>query len=249
VAEELDPDDANHIFCTGRKGSGKSELARSFWESYPYDRLVIDPTGDVKTGDPKTVKLELPLPSRWPSPSPFREHERTTLRFVPDFGSPTYVDDMDRALGLAFNHGGQHKKAPHHRCLAWVDEVGELTGASRTPPAMKRVLHQSRHKKLSLLFCGPRPIDINKLVLTQADFIAVFPLPARADRERIAEAIGMESGDFEDAHRELMGAGKYWYLWWAGPDSELELRPPIPHANPQATTLVERYRPTEATGL
>lgn len=216
---ELDPHKAHHITCVGRKGSGKSVLAHMIWDSYPKDRLVIDPTGDVDTTDPRTGKpaedLHVPLPLRWPSNL---NGERTTLRFHPDPGSATYEDDMDAAVQLAFGKGD---------CLLWVDEVGELTNANRTPPAMRRVLHQARHRRLSTLFCGPRPIDINPLVISQADYLAVFELPNPADRKRIADNIGYELGHLEEAHAQLAEHG---YLWWDARARELEVCDPIPHA-------------------
>jgi hypothetical protein len=215
MAGQLDPRKANHVTIVGRKGSGKSVLAQRFWDSYPGDRLVIDPTGDVDTRDPKAENLTLPLPLRWPRP--FREDERSTLRFHPDVGSATYRDDMDAAVQLAFQKGS---------CLLWVDEVAELTSANNTPPAMRRVLHQSRHRRLSTLFCGPRPIDINPLVISQADYLAIFDLPNPADRKRIADVIGYDLNELEEAHGELAEHG---YLWWDTRARELEVRPPIPH--------------------
>lgn len=214
MASQLDGRKATHIAIVGRKGSGKSVLARRFWETYPYDRLVIDPTGDVDPGDPKTLNLTSPLPRRWPAKL---DDRRQTLRFAADPGSPTYEDDLDRAAGLAFGHGN---------CLLWVDEVGELTRANKTAPAMRRILHQSRHRRLSTLFCGPRPIDINPLVISQADYLAIFHLPNPADRKRCADTMGYDLAELEEAHDLL---DEHGYLWWDAVHRELEVRPPIPH--------------------
>lgn len=213
MGEQLDAGKATHIAIVGRKGSGKSVLARRFWESYPYDRLVIDPTGDVDPGDPKARNLTTPLPHRWPASL---DRERVTLRFAADPGSATYEDDLDAAAGLAFGHGN---------CLLWVDEIGELTRANKTAPAMRRILHQSRHRRLSTLFCGPRPIDINPLVISQADYLAIFHLPNPADRKRCADTMGYELAELEEAHGHLEEHG---YLWWNATARELEVRPPIP---------------------
>lgn len=213
VSVPVDPRKANHIGIIGRKGSGKSVLAQRFWDSYPYDRLVIDPTGDVDPHDPKARPLTVPLPTSWPGNL---NGERTTLRFRADPGSDTYLEDLDQAVQLAFTHG---------RCLLWVDEIGELTTANHTPPAMRRVLHQSRHRDLSLLFCGPRPVDIDKLVLTQADYLAMFEMPSPTDRQRLADTIGFDAAEFEEAHRLLVPHG---YLWWDTRQRLLEVRPPVP---------------------
>ncbi len=210
----IDPRKATHVTIVGRKGSGKSVLAQRFWDSYPYDRLCVDPTGDVDPHDPKAEQITAPVPARWPK-MPGSE-QRSTLVFKADPGTDTYIDDMDRAAGLAFVHGN---------CLLWVDEVGELTNANKTPPFMRRVLHQSRHRRLSTLFCGPRPIDINPLVISQADFLGVFHLPNPADRKRIADNIGLELDEVEEAHSMLVEHG---YLWWDTRERVLEVRPPLP---------------------
>ncbi len=221
---QLDPRRASHVFICGRKGSGKSELAHLFWDSYPFDRLVIDPTGDVDAGD-DAKPLTTPLPTTWPAPlaglvddGTGGRRRRSTFRFHADPGSATYVDDMDRAAGLAFTHG---------RCLLWLDEVGELTTANATPSHMRRVLHQARHRKLSTLFCGPRPMDINPLTYSQADYVACFDLPAPADRRRIADVCGLQLGTLEDALAEATEV-EHGFIWWDAVERELLIMPPLP---------------------
>lgn len=240
AALELDPSRATHIFVCGRKGTGKSELARAFWTSYPYDRLVIDPTGDVDPGDDRARLLEDPLPTRWPA-SLGREGERLTLVHRPDVGSDTYRDDMDRAAGLAFSHG---------RTLLWVDEVGELTSANSTPPAMRRVLHQSRHRRLSTLFCGPRPIDINPLVISQADYVACFDLPNPKDRARVADNTGLELRTFEAALAKATRT-EHGFVWWDARGRRLLIMPPLPvrARRPQPDRFADLEPRPEVTAL
>lgn len=215
---QLDPSRAHHITILGRKGTGKSFLAKRFWETYPYDRLVIDPTGDVEPGE-GAHKLEDPVPARWPM---FPSEERTTLHYKADPGSPMYLDEIDRAVGLAFTHA---------RSLLWVDEVGELSRANATPPHFRRALHQSRHRRLSLLLCNPRPIDVNPLVISQADYLATFELPNPADRKRVADNIGIDLADLE-AHLDELDP-KHGYLWWDARNRELIVMPPLPAKAPR----------------
>ena len=228
---QLDPTKPNHVTILGRKGSGKSVLAERFWRSYPGDRLVLDPTGDVDAGD-DAEKLTVPLPSRWPRRL---DDKRSTLRFVPDMGAPTYVDDMDRAVGLAFIKG---------KCLLWVDEVGELTNAHNTPPHVRRLLHQSRHRRISMLFCGPRPLDINPLVMSQADYLAVFRLPNPADRKRVADVAGLDLDTLEDALADAT-AKEHGYIWIDQRTEETLVMPPLPHRTPKPTG--RRFVDDEAT--
>jgi hypothetical protein len=214
----LDPNRANHITVIGRKGTGKSELAGLFWRSWPFDRLVIDPNGDVRDVDDDDVqRLELPLPGSWPWAAGIDEREqRSTLAFRPDFRSPTFLDDMDRAISLALSRG---------RVLLWVDEAGELMKANRTPPHSRHLLHTSRHARVSVLLCMPRPVDVDPLTMSQADYIAAFELPSPSDRKRLADVIGLDLAELEAAHNELVEHG---FLWWETRARELTVLPPLP---------------------
>jgi nucleoside-triphosphatase THEP1 len=203
---DIDPDRGAFVFCTGRKGSGKSVLSRRLFDSFPYDRLVIDPTGDVAEDlERDGVKVERLTPSVMPTRFPKSLDESqpyTTAVFVPDMGSPTAVDDMDRALGLALRN---------KRTCVWIDEIGVMTSANSTPPALKRALHHGRHDQLTLIMAGPRPIAIDPLVVSQSDFVAVFALPNPRDRRRIAEEIGWPPAELDAAVHAL---GPFEYLWY-----------------------------------
>lgn len=208
----LDPDTSHFIFVTGRKGSGKSVLAQRLWDTYPYDRLVIDPTGDIDAGE-ETENLSAPLPPSWPVR---HDDNRSSLRFVPNRLDPSYKDDIDRAVGLAFFHP---------RTLLWADEIHELTRANATPPHFDMALHQGRHQKMTLVMCGPRPMDINPLCISQADYVYVFALPNPKDRQRVAETIGFAPKEFD---RYVQGLGQYHYLRWDAREQILDLFPPLP---------------------
>lgn len=215
VRSTVDPRKPTIATVLGKKGSGKSVLARRLWETYPFDRLAIDPHNDLHAEDVK--QLREPLPSRFPAPlTDAGEPVRASFRYVPDMGSKTHQDDMDRAVGVAMNNRGR-------RTLLWLDEVGDLTSASYTPPWMRRALHTSRHRDLSMVMCGPRAIDINPLVLSQADRVYIFDLPSVRDRERVAGTIGYPAKDFDAA---VHGLGKFEFLMWDG--DELVHFPPLP---------------------
>jgi hypothetical protein len=222
VATEINPDQSTFVFATGKKGSGKSVLVRSMFDDYPYDRLVIDVTGDIARdltadGIPYTPLDPSALPLRFPSG--IDEGKPVTAVLVPDMGSPTALDDMDRALGLALSR---------HRTCVWIDEIGVMTNANATPPNLRRALHHGRHVDLTLLMAGPRPMNIDVLVLAQADYVAVFALPNPKDRARVAEEIGWPPRDFA---AEVDDLGQYEFLWYDarenGGRGELYHMPPL----------------------
>ena len=227
----IDPDKGSHIFVTGRKGQGKSILCRHLFDSFPYDRVCIDPTGDVRAdmrrqASPFT-ELTDPLPVRLPVDP---DGQPQAFVYVPDPGAPEYLDNIDRAVGLAMLHG--------KTCL-WVDEVGEVTRAGVTPPNFRRALHHGRHRQLTLLLAGPRPIDVNPLCVSQADHVFIFHLPNPADGKRVAENIGWPPREFEKAVHNL---GDHEFLWWSTKAQELTHLPALAIASPAAQAATHRDR-------
>lgn len=225
----IDPTKPAIISAWGRKGSGKSVFNRRLYASWPYDKLCVDVNGDAQPG-PDAVPLErdttgrLPLsypapPARMPGEPPARPRN---LYYRANPGSPTYYDDLDRAIALGLYPQG-------HRALVWAGEVAEfMPNAQRTGPNMRVALHQNRHYNTTLLFDGPRPAHVNRLVLGQSDFIAVFMLPDPDDRARIAKEIGYPPARFDRECDETFGRGEYWFLLWAAGEHQLYRCPPLP---------------------
>ena len=186
---ELVIGDGRIITCLGKKRSGKSKVGRLIFDSYPGDRLVIDVNG---TDGPVNGAVELrgsvdELETRWPEH--LREdREPMLIRYVPDAGSPTCLEDMDHVLGLAWRK--------QDVCVL-VHEMGLLAPAGRTPPNCRRVLQSNRHRRVTLIACAPRPITMDPLVLQQSDVAYVFDLPNPDDRKRVADNIGWPPRDFD----------------------------------------------------
>lgn len=212
----LDPDKPSRVTIVGSNDSGKSVLARYYWHSWPYDRGVLDVTGDADPGE-DVRPIEPPFPQRFPAALD-DDDKRVSVRYKPDPGSPTYLDDMDRFVGMCFRH-------PRERCLLWDDDITEVWSVNQTQPNARRVLRQSRHHGLSWLLCGPRPIGVDRLALAQASFVYVFDLPDEDDRRRVAKTIGYDVKDFDAAVQHL---DRYEYLRWDKTAKELTHFPPLP---------------------
>lgn len=200
----LDPQQGVIWTFVGKKKSGKSVLAMLVFMSYPGDKIVIDVAGDDGPVGPDVITIvgtigDGSLPDAWPEwlrrytddggPLPM------TLRYVPDAGSPTFLDDMDHIVGLAMSHG---------ECCILVHEMQVLAPANKTRKHTRRLLNHNRHNgATTALFCGPRSQGIDLLILAQADLLSIFELQNKSDRDRIAESIGWNKPELDDAVEAL----------------------------------------------
>ncbi len=212
LSSRIDPDRPTFVSIFGMKGEGKSVLARRLWDTWPGDECCIDVTADALGAGDVDHTYRGDVPDTWPAP--LREDEPVRIRYVPNVKAATYQDDLDRAVGLAMRRRGS---------FLWIDEVAVLTSANRTGPNMRALLLHGRHARMSVAFCGPRPIDIDTLVLAQSDYVYVFKLPSPRDRERVASTCGIDRRTFDAAVHAL---ARHEYLRWDG--HELVSFPPLP---------------------
>jgi hypothetical protein len=217
----IDPTKNQIVLAVGRKGSGKSISARTMFRSWPgSDRVVLDVTGDAHPGAdlaPITLPREAgALPRLDPDRGP------QVYRWIPDTRSATYRDDLDRAIGL----GLFPKDRP---VLIWIDEAGEVFPANRVGPHGRTALHQSRHHNLSMLLCCPRPMGIDPLCIAQADRVLMYDVPHPADRERLAQNIGISPRTLSTELTTTKKRGPYWYLMYVAAEDQLYRCPPLPH--------------------
>lgn len=202
---EIDPKRGILATFVGKKRSGKSVMALLFFMRYPGDKIVIDVAGDDGPVGPDVVTLtgtvaEGNMPGRLPTL--MRDGKKPMIfRYVPDAGSKTFIDDMDHIVGLALDHG---------QCCILIHEMGVLAEAGKTRVHTRRLLMHNRHNGATTgLFCAPRTVTVDPLVLQQSDLVYTFELQGVADRKRIAESIGWNVKDFDESVHDL---GPHEYL-------------------------------------
>ena len=218
---EIDQDKPHLISVFGKKGSGKSVWARSMYTSWDDDKLGIDVNGDMEPGADSVIITD-PLPDSFPlNPT----GEPVNLHYLADPGSPTYREDLDRAIGL-----GLFPK--EHRTLLWIDEIGEFTTGNRTDPRMRRLLHQSRHFNTSAIMCGPRPTDVDKLIIAQSDLVVIYDLPDPDDQAKIAKIIAYPADRFGKIIAEMRSLGPHHHLVYAASKCTRSGRPQLALCDP-----------------
>lgn len=207
----------------GRGGSGKSVFNRRLYQSWPGDKLAIDVNGNAEPGEDAERIGREGLTRKWPAEQlALGERRRPrNIHFRADPGSATYVDDLDRAVGMALF-------PQDHPVMLWAGEVGEMMPNGRTGPHMRRLLQQYRHHRVTACFDGPRPMFVNPLVLAQSEFVAIFHLPNPNDRKRVAESIGYPAKQLDAACEETTRRGKFWFLLWHASAHQLYRMPPLP---------------------
>lgn len=218
----LDPHKGTIVLLVGKKGSGKSVAARRLYRAWSGNKLAVDVNGDADPGSDaeKLHELSTSFPVRHELTGPPRPRN---LHYRADPGSPTYRNDLDKAVGMAL-------RPSDTPTLLWLDEVGEVSQVNRTQPNLRRLLMQSRHYgPVSALLCGPRPKNIDPLCVSQADHVYVYNLPNPADRARLAENMGVDPGELETAWVANRARGPHAFLFWHAPSATLLDCPPLPY--------------------
>jgi hypothetical protein len=195
---------------------------RRLYRSWRYDKLSIDVNGDAEPGENaeplRDLSTSFPVKHELIGPPPARN-----LHYRADPGSPTYRQDLDKAVGMAL-------RPSDRKVLLWLDEVGEVSQVNRTQPNLRRLLMQSRHYgPVSALLAGPRPMNIDPLCVSQADHIYIYNLPNPKDRQRLAENMGYPPDELEEAWVRNRARGPHAFLFWHAPSSTLLECPPLPY--------------------
>lgn len=191
VLPEIRLNDRVAVF--GGTGTGKSILAQVMFRSLPVKwwKVIIDITDSII--EPTALTFYDPNEIPW--------DKAYNLRFVPDIDID--LEEQINALYLnIFYHGV---------CWVWLDEANEVTTAHHTAFGLRKVLLQGRKAYVGHLSCTPRPADISKSIVTQAQYLITFALVDFDDRIRVARYIGMTADEFDE---HIRGLGEHEYLFY-----------------------------------
>lgn len=155
-------------------GMGKSVLTT--WIANRWDRVfVYDPNDDPEAELPNaTIAYGEKAAIR---ALPGRVIYRPTAREMADI--PAILDRVSRRLLELTAHGFV------------IHELGDVgTTDASLPPFLSAAWRRGRRRRVPIIACTQRPVNVPLLALTQAQHVVLFHMESRADVARMAEVMG-----------------------------------------------------------
>jgi hypothetical protein len=198
----------------GRTGTGKSILAHYLYRSVPV------PHDKEETAFPFWVICIDVSDSVWddaltftdPTNIPWDQSYR--LRFVPD------VEVLESAIDTLYQN-----IILHGNCWVWLDEANEVSTAHRTIIGLRKVLLRGRKEQIGHCSATPRPADISRSILSQADHFFMFALSDPDDRLKLAKRVNMTLEEFD---YRIASLPEFGYLWYDVRQGVVYEMPPLP---------------------
>jgi hypothetical protein len=161
----------------GRRGSGKSYLARKLSSAYPR-KVVFDSLGEYSDDDGIIV---CNFDEFCQKILETQNSHAFTIIFQFDPESETHVDEFNQALRILWHRGNvlilieeiQLYSSPHSMCL-WL----------------KNCLLTGRHRNVGLIFTTQRPGECNKTIISQSNHVFCGSLHEKNDIEYTKSILG-----------------------------------------------------------
>ena len=171
---------ATDVFlCLGRRGSGKSYLARRIQGAYPR-KVIFDTLGEYGARDgvlchsfAEFGRALLRIES---------EGQRTfTLIYQFDVERESHTSEFDQALRVLWHRGD---------VLVCVEEVQYFATAHSMPMWLRNCLLTGRHRHLGLVFTTQRPGECHKTIVSQANHVFCGSLHEKNDLDYVKSVLG-----------------------------------------------------------
>lgn len=92
--------------------------------------------------------------------------------------------------------------------------IPDLRGEANTGGPFQSILSQGRSKEIPVYTLAQRPVSVNKMIYSEADYISVFKLTRRDDWEKIAREITEDSLDYERRWAQPSTLPAHQSLWF-----------------------------------
>lgn len=166
------------ILCLGRRGSGKSFLAKIIQRIYPR-KVIFDTLEEYGDTDGIVVRSFDAFSKQIVTLAGL---SRFTLIFKFSVESSDHALEFDQAL----------------RCLYYfediqivIEEVQNFSSPHFLPHWLRQCLLTGRHRGISLLFTTQRPGELNKTILSQCAHIFAGPLHEKNDLNYVSSFLGV----------------------------------------------------------
>ena len=188
------------ILIFGRRGSGKSYLAKKLIQSEPRF-LIYDTMSEYKEG----VVFDS------------EQHQYFLIFWKHVYRLPCYkiiyrplqpLKQIEAISQLVFAVGDL--------CFL-VEEIETYCSAWQLADSFAAIIQRGRHKNISLIGIAHRPNNINRLLTSQAKEIYVFSTKEPRDIEYLKQLLGQE------IEEKLMNLEQYQYVKWTDGKEGLEI--------------------------
>lgn len=211
----LKPDE--RTFIGGMTGSGKSRMAMYIdrkWYAAGWMILIVDQDEAwlqeemIYAEKPELATVEHP----WDITATGHLHPTARVQiFVPLL--PAWEDPKFLAL---MEECWNHKNMVIH-----FDELFGVVDNQHAPTIIKKLWAGGRKRHIVIIALSQRPVDIPKIISSQAEVKMCFLMLDPDDRERMAKIIG-------DPRIETKILPDYWHWYWRKGMRQAELRGPLP---------------------
>jgi hypothetical protein len=220
------PDDTKRHAIVGTTGSGKSyaaawHLSRRSWDTKPW--IVYDPKRDDLIAEiPGTREIGMHEP-------------------IPEVPGIYLVHNLPGELDAVIDH--MWKIYARENTGVYVDEGYMVSGGSANGnPALRAILTQGRSKHIPLVMISQRPVWMDRFVWAESEFIQIFRLNDRRDRESVKAFVPI------DLEKERLP--EYHSYYYDVGENEIIVLKPVPDKKVILSTFHERYeRMMEKTAL
>lgn len=162
------------VGIVGRKGSGKSSMARRVLERCPRI-LVFDQMGE-HDWIPNTLERE-----ELDDFLEFANSEQYCAgRIVPE---ANVAEEFEQLCDSVYDEGN---------ILFGIEEVPMLVSAGHLPEPFARIVRLGRHRKISLLWTAQRPAEVSRTLTAMTDVFILFSTTEPRDLDAIASRCGSD---------------------------------------------------------
>lgn len=154
----------------GRKGSGKTTLARALLQHHSRC-LIVDPLREY--GHDAVQVSTLPELADY--------LERTRGRWRVAYFNDHIAHDFDALCASAYTLGD---------CLFVVEEADWFCDPAQMPEGFERVIKYGRHQRCHVLAMSRRPSEVHRMLTSQAYEIYCFAMHEPRDLEYLSKLVG-----------------------------------------------------------